>query len=43
MPAARRFPELGLRVSRDIEPIEPVDTLARTPRDAATLQPARRR
>jgi DNA recombination protein RmuC len=32
MPAARRFPELGLRVQRDIEVIEPVGTLARTPR-----------
>jgi DNA recombination protein RmuC len=34
MPAARRFPELGLRVSRDIEPIEPVANLARIPRSA---------
>jgi len=32
LPAARRFPELGLRVQRDIEVIEPVGTLARTPR-----------
>jgi DNA recombination protein RmuC len=38
MPAARRFPELGLRVSRELEPLEPVDTLARAPRDAATMQ-----
>jgi DNA recombination protein RmuC len=35
MPAARRFPELGLRVSREIDPIEPVADLARMPRAAA--------
>jgi DNA recombination protein RmuC len=34
LPAARRFPELGLRVNREIEPIEPVATLTRIPRDA---------
>jgi DNA recombination protein RmuC len=34
LPAARRFPELGLRFSREIEPIEPVGNLARIPRDA---------
>jgi DNA recombination protein RmuC len=34
LPAARRFPELGLRVQRDLEIIEPVDTLTRTPRTA---------
>jgi DNA recombination protein RmuC len=33
LPAARRFPELGLRVQRDLEVIEPVGSLARTPRD----------
>jgi DNA recombination protein RmuC len=33
LPAARRFPELGLRVSRDIEPIEPITDLTRIPRD----------
>jgi DNA recombination protein RmuC len=32
MPAARRFPGLGLRVNRELELIEPVDTLARLPR-----------
>jgi len=32
LPAARRFPELGLRVNRDIEPLEPVASLTRTPR-----------
>ena len=32
MPAARRFPELGLRVNRELEPIMHVDTLARAPR-----------
>jgi len=34
LPAARRFPELGLRVSREIEPIDPVGSLTRTPRVA---------
>jgi len=32
LPAARRFPELGLRVSREIEPIEPIESLTRRPR-----------
>jgi hypothetical protein len=32
LPAARRFEVLGLRVNREIEPIEPVSSLARTPR-----------
>jgi len=32
-PAARRFPELGLRVNRELEPLEPVSALARTPRE----------
>jgi DNA recombination protein RmuC len=35
LPAARRFPDLGLRVNRDIEPIDPVANLARMPRAAA--------
>jgi DNA recombination protein RmuC len=34
LPAARRFPELGLRVNREIEPLEPVASLTRIPRDA---------
>jgi DNA recombination protein RmuC len=34
LPAARRFPELGLRFGREIEPIEPVGNLARIPRNA---------
>jgi DNA recombination protein RmuC len=34
LPAARRFPELGLRVNREIEPIDPVASLARIPRHA---------
>jgi DNA recombination protein RmuC len=38
LPAARRFPELGLRVNREIEPIEPVASLARIPRNAGTSQ-----
>jgi DNA recombination protein RmuC len=32
LPAARRFEGLGLRVNREIEPIEPVSSLTRTPR-----------
>jgi DNA recombination protein RmuC len=32
LPAARRFPELGLRSPRELEPLEPIDSLARTPR-----------
>jgi DNA recombination protein RmuC len=35
LPAARRFPELGLRVNREIDPIEPVGDLTRMPRAAA--------
>ncbi len=38
MPAARRFPELGLRVSRELEPIESIDTLARPPRLTGAAQ-----
>jgi hypothetical protein len=40
MPAARRFPGLGLRVNRELELIEPVDTLTRVPRIAAPGGPA---
>jgi DNA recombination protein RmuC len=35
LPSARRFPELGLRVNRDIDPIEPIADLARKPRAPA--------
>jgi DNA recombination protein RmuC len=35
-PAARRFEGLGLRVTREIETIEPVESLARIPRSAGT-------
>ncbi len=35
LPATRRFPELGLRVDRTLEVIEPVEALARTPRGCA--------
>jgi DNA recombination protein RmuC len=38
LPAARRFEGLGLRVNREIEPIEPVTNLARIPRDGE-IQP----
>lgn len=37
LPAARRFPDLGLRVQRDLETVEPVDSLTRTPRTAGQL------
>lgn len=33
LPAARRFPDLGLRVNRDLEPLDPVESLPRIPRD----------
>lgn len=32
LPAARRFPDLGLRVSRDIDLLEPIASLTRIPR-----------
>jgi hypothetical protein len=35
LPSARRFPELGLRVNREIEVLDPIGNLARTPRGAA--------
>ena len=38
LPAARRFPELGLRVNREIEPIEPLANLTRTPRTASLAE-----
>jgi DNA recombination protein RmuC len=34
LPAARRFEGLGLRVTREIEIVEPVENLARIPRGA---------
>jgi DNA recombination protein RmuC len=44
MPAARRFPELGLRTDRGIETLEPIASLARVPRvppaDAPRVPPA---
>jgi DNA recombination protein RmuC len=42
LPAARRFEGLGLRVNREIEPIEPVASLARTPRIEDAAQDAAR-
>jgi DNA recombination protein RmuC len=36
LPAARRFPELGLRVNRVLEPLDPIETLTRTPRVAGS-------
>lgn len=38
LPAARRFPELGLRVNRGIEPLQPVASLTRIPRTGANEQ-----
>src|ERR1700676_2946738 len=38
LPAARRFEGLGLRVNRDIEPLEPVETLTRIPRNAGVAE-----
>jgi DNA recombination protein RmuC len=38
LPAARRFEELGLRVTREIEPLDPIASLARSPR--ADREPA---
>jgi len=32
LPAARRFPDLGLRVNRLLDPLEPIVSLTRTPR-----------
>ena len=32
LPGARRFPDLGLRTNREIEPLEPVEELIRIPR-----------
>jgi DNA recombination protein RmuC len=40
LPAARRFPELGLRVNREIDSLEPIESLSRTPRAAVTLSDA---
>ena len=34
LPAARRFPDLGLRMIRELEPMEPVSNLTRIPRAA---------
>jgi len=39
LPAARRFPELGLRAERELTPIEQIESLARTPRVAGVGSP----
>jgi DNA recombination protein RmuC len=39
LPGARRFPELGLRINREIEVLEPVEHLARIPREGDPGQP----
>jgi DNA recombination protein RmuC len=41
LPAARRFPELGLRVDRDLTPIDPIGSLARTPQGNGASADAR--
>ena len=40
LPAARRFPELGLRVSRELEPLEPMAAATRMPRATETAADA---
>ena len=35
LPAARRFPDLGLRVARELDALEPVAALVRAPQGAA--------
>jgi DNA recombination protein RmuC len=40
LPAARRFPELGLRINREIDIIDPVENLSRTPRPPSIEQHA---
>ena len=40
LPAARRFPELGLRVERELGAIEPIGALTRIPRPAAPAEQA---
>lgn len=37
LPAARRFPDLGMRSDRPLEPLDPVTNLARIPRTAADV------
>jgi DNA recombination protein RmuC len=39
LPAARRFPGLGLRINRELEPVEHIETLAREPRGADESPP----
>ncbi len=39
MPAARRFPDLGLRIDRDLPPLDPVGGLTRTPRGSEAGSP----
>ena len=40
LPAARRFSELGLRVTREIEPLEPVASLTRVPKHPGQAESA---
>jgi hypothetical protein len=39
MSAARRFAGLGLRVNRELDLIEPIDTVMRSPRTSGNMQP----
>jgi DNA recombination protein RmuC len=40
LPVARRFPDLGLRVNRELEILDPVDSAPRVPRASATIESA---
>ncbi len=39
LPSARRFTELGVQARQHIEPIKPIETAAREPRDAESTDP----
>jgi DNA recombination protein RmuC len=39
LPAARRFPDLGLRVNRDIDALEPLSSTTRNPRGIEEAEP----
>ena len=39
LPAARRFPDLGLRVNRELEPLDPIESLPRIPREPNEVGP----
>jgi DNA recombination protein RmuC len=39
LPAARRFPDLGLRVNRELDPLDPIESLPRIPREPDEVGP----